>query len=198
MHYLLIIEGPDNIGKTTLAKAIQRILNIDDYDVQYKHFGAPVCTGEAAHREELHKLEDELKDLNTWSDKRYDRKTIKIFDRSSIDELVYGPIFRGCAISTTYKSRIEQLINSKKWKTKIIVFYANEQTYIKHNIKPKELEINAYQKRTLAQRISNKFIKILKEYPPEKTLFVNCNKYESFEERNSYIMEQVKKWFYEV
>lgn len=70
---LIIIEGPDKTGKTTLAKAIATRLGFD-----YKHFSAP--KGSPA---------------DEYIDFLLSLKRDTVCDRFHLGELVYGPMLRG-------------------------------------------------------------------------------------------------------
>lgn len=70
---LIIIEGADKTGKTTLAKAISK-----EFGYEYKHFGAPKGSPADEYMDFLLKL---------------DKPTV--CDRFHLGELVYGPMLRG-------------------------------------------------------------------------------------------------------
>lgn len=72
---LIVIEGPDKTGKTTLAKAIAEQLGFE-----YKHFSAPKGSPANEYIDFLLKL-----------------KRPTVCDRFHLGELVYGPMFRGKA-----------------------------------------------------------------------------------------------------
>lgn len=72
---LIVIEGPDKTGKTTLAKAIAEQLGYE-----YKHFSAPKGSPADEYIDFLLKL-----------------KRPTVCDRFHLGELVYGPMFRGKA-----------------------------------------------------------------------------------------------------
>lgn len=72
---LIVVEGPDKTGKTTLCKAIERELGF-----KYKHFSAP--KGSPA---------------DEYIDFLLDLKEPTVCDRFHLGELVYGPMFRGKA-----------------------------------------------------------------------------------------------------
>lgn len=72
---LIVIEGPDKTGKTTLAKAIAQQLGYE-----YKHFSAPKGSPADEYIDFLLAL-----------------KRPTVCDRFHLSELVYGPMFRGKA-----------------------------------------------------------------------------------------------------
>lgn len=90
---LIVIEGPDKTGKTTLAKAIAEQLGYE-----YKHFSAPKGSPADEYIDFLLKLR---------------RPTV--CDRFHLGELVYGPMFRGKAgITPLELVTIERLMRLKQ------------------------------------------------------------------------------------
>lgn len=73
---IIILEGPDGCGKTTLAKHLCKTFKLD-----YKHEGPP-STNKSAYDHYSDLLED-----------AHGKRVI--FDRFALGELVYGPILRG-------------------------------------------------------------------------------------------------------
>jgi hypothetical protein len=73
---IIVIEGPDGAGKTTLAKQLAR-----DFDLEYHHEGPPPPNRSA--------LDHYGKLLEDARGKRV------VFDRLALGERVYGPILRG-------------------------------------------------------------------------------------------------------
>lgn len=77
---LVLVEGPDGAGKTTLISQIVKSMFHDSVFV-----GSCGVPEESPMKEYLHKA------IEGW----YDRKDVVIFDRFHIGEQVYGPIMRG-------------------------------------------------------------------------------------------------------
>lgn len=76
MSHVIILEGPDGSGKTTLAKELCR------YGYEYAHEG-PTPTGEEPLRYYVRRL--------AWA---LDRSHPVVFDRFHLGAFVYGPILR--------------------------------------------------------------------------------------------------------
>lgn len=90
---LIVIEGPDKTGKTTLAKAIAKKLGYE-----YVHFSAPKGSPADEYIDFLLKL-----------------KKPTVCDRFHLGELVYGPMFRGKAgITPLELVTIERLMRLKQ------------------------------------------------------------------------------------
>lgn len=77
---IIIIEGPDGAGKTTLCQ--QLLTSIPGSEL--KHFGAPATKEEALN---YYKVYVDLL-------KYYDRSKVLIIDRCWYSDMVYGPIMR--------------------------------------------------------------------------------------------------------
>ena len=77
---IIILEGPDGSGKTTLAKTLAQVHNLE-----YHHEGPP-----PTHIPPLEYYGQLLEDAR-WRDSP---RSGTIFDRFALGQLVYGPIFR--------------------------------------------------------------------------------------------------------
>jgi len=78
MGRIVILEGPDGGGKTTLARQL-----VEQYGFYYKHEGPP-----APYRDNIAYY---LSILNEAIEALYNT----VFDRCWLGEMIYGPIFRG-------------------------------------------------------------------------------------------------------
>lgn len=83
---IIIVEGIDNVGKSTLTKALADVY--PNYNVMVIHSDAKTVFVE---------LVKTLKELDYMDYKRAetDKETIVVLDRSWKDEYVYGPLYRG-------------------------------------------------------------------------------------------------------
>ena len=84
MKRVIIIEGPDNIGKTTLANQLAK-----EFNGVVKHSAAQKKKGAAALDEQRKKLARTLAEVEEGDDPQ-----LEIWDRSIIGEAVYGPLYR--------------------------------------------------------------------------------------------------------
>jgi len=83
---VIIVEGIDNTGKTTLINRLTDIYK-SKYNVIYLHCGAcPYWIGFAEKLNELHDL-----DIMRYED---EKETLALIDRAWTGEYVYGPIYR--------------------------------------------------------------------------------------------------------
>ena len=181
MNHIIIIEGPDNIGKTNLAKQIQQTSKLP---CLYFHATAPITDNP---NEEMctkaYSFYNMLK--NTLEGNR-----LIIYDRSIYSELVYSK-FR--SYTPTYFDDINNKLSKlDNCKFLFISLYGNMDTVIKYNIHPKNDEKVTYQKCKMMEEISDSFNNIISGIPFGTKLFVNSNLYESFEKRNERILASIK------
>lgn len=179
---IICIEGPDNIGKSTLCEELSELYP----DAEQFHLGAPKKKGELALKEQLKTLDDVLERVDK-------NKSMEIWDRSIIGESVYGPIFRQYD-HKTYWHELKKAVRRLEDRMLLIVLYADELTYSKWNIKPKSDETLPYQKSTFAKRISEEFVNVATQLDLRNTLYINCNNYETMDARNAYIIRRIKRW----
>lgn len=98
---IVIVEGPDNSGKSTLIELLVKTYRaIKGQDPHVEHSPSKLVV-EGKHREWLQWIEDTL---NRESDSIYDRHSI-------ISEAVYGPILRDTDLlsTTRYLDRLKRL-----------------------------------------------------------------------------------------
>lgn len=195
MRYLVMIEGADNIGKTTCVNYLASYLeeHNPDMNVVTRHFGPPKSIN-------LHDQYVEQKKhlISTIKSLRYYSPGVYLWDRSIFGELVYS-IYRNYKID--YKPKLGELLNKidpKKVKILFVVFYADDRTFEKHKIKPKPDAKVKYQDQALAVEISRQFIEVSKfvsQFKCVDVLVVNTNNYKSLEERNEYVRFVMTQWF---
>ena len=84
---LIIIEGPDRVGKSTLIENIKS--NFTDRQFLYMHFGKPPVKNSLGYNMKLFN--------KMFMSMQYNAKhnIDTIYDRSHIGECVYGPLYRG-------------------------------------------------------------------------------------------------------
>lgn len=86
---IIIVEGPDGAGKTTL---IDKLLK-SSCGAVYHHFGAPASAEEAANYYQVYA--DTIKACTP--------DALHVFDRSWYSDMVYGPVMRGkCEMTQTH------------------------------------------------------------------------------------------------
>jgi len=184
MSYVIVLEGPDNIGKTTLAEAIEDFIDVKKRII-FKHWGPNKTKAEG--RKVMDKF---IAELRISSDK------IFICDRSPFGEFVYGKIFRDYDPFTYMEDMIDD-INRLKTKFLFISFYADENTYAKFDIAAKKDEEKEYQRQHQAAVVSCGFINLLhtlRDILNMTRVIINCNNYESFDVRNEYILRMVNRF----
>lgn len=92
-NLFLIVEGPDNSGKSTLIKKIKSYYS--DYTLQSLHFSSVKHKSLDDCINYNKKLYNMMFDMMIFSIK-YDKSGI-LMDRSHLGELVYGPLYRDYA-----------------------------------------------------------------------------------------------------
>lgn len=185
MKKVIILEGPDNIGKTTLAQDLSASINAE---INVRHFGPPKEKGEKALQEQLETLRRETTAIQHGNG-------IEIWDRSFIGEMVYGPMYR----TTQYAHSVyekEMLTVCKKLSQRIFVvcLFADLEWYKKMEIKPKKDEKTKYQMMSDAENIAIAFVNVVTRLPLQYRLLVNCHNYPTFDVRNIYIANRVRGW----
>jgi len=137
---MVIIEGPDNIGKTQLA------IKLATQNLEYYHFGA-------------NKSEKEGKKYNMdWAESVFKNPRDLILDRSFLGEFVYGPLFR--KYKPDYLRELMRTLE-KSYNIFIIILYAENDFYKRLNIKLKEDTEEDYASAHHAHNISRKFVELL-------------------------------------
>ena len=90
-NMFIVVDGPDNVGKSTLIKNLKDHFN--DITFHTLHYTNVKHSGSVELIEYSTKLYKEMFDLMFFVSTK--EKSGVICDRSHLDELVYGPIYRG-------------------------------------------------------------------------------------------------------
>lgn len=188
MKRVIILEGPDNIGKSYLATELLNELSTKYKDVKLRHFGPPTKKGQEILQEQLAVLEHEANEMH-----RHDH--IEIWDRSVIGEAVYGPLYRTDAYDgKEYWKELVEFCRAFQRKIMVIGFYADLPWYKQMRLRPKKDELKEYQGMAEAEKISIAFVNVITRLPVKQRLLVNCHNYASLDVRNSYITARIRTW----
>ena len=180
MNNVIILEGPDNIGKTALVHLIKNKY----YNAIVVHHGP-----NKTRKEGKQVFLDMIDTLSKCNNK------IFIFDRSPWGEFVYGKLFRNYN-PYTYWKEIVRKVNDLDTRFMFISLFADEYTYRKFEIPIKGDEKKRYQKTQYAERISLEFINLLnkcKDFIMTR-LIINCNNYDTLDNRNKYILSNINSF----
>lgn len=191
VRHAIVLEGPDNIGKSYLANTLKRELALIQNGKEPKivHCGPPVGTGKSAfiyQQKYLKSVVERVKD---------DTRDVEIWDRSVIGEDVYGPMYRtGQYDHDVYSQELKDSLQEVRTKLIVIAFYANLDFFKQFGIEKKEDETKKYQRMMEAPKIATRFIDVIARLGLKRTLYVNCANYASLDERNTYVISRVKTW----
>ena len=184
MNSVIILEGPDNIGKSTLSDAIKLYdWNIMKPSFITRHWGPN--KNKAEGKRVMNKFISNLRDVDNLT---------MVCDRSPFGEFVYGTRFRGYD-PWTYFANVVDDINRLNTRFLFISFYADEQTYEKFNLPSKKDEEKEHQRRHMSKEISEDFINLthrLRDIKQMDRLIINCNNYKTLDARNEYVLENVR------
>jgi uracil-DNA glycosylase family 4 len=189
MKRVIILEGPDNIGKSYLATALTNELIDAGYKhTKLRHFGPPAKKGQEILQEQLDVLSHEANEMH-----RHER--IEIWDRSVIGEAVYGPLYRaGAYDEKVYWDELVDFCRAFQRSIMVVALYTNLAWYKKMQVRPKNDELKEYQGMEAAENISTAFVNVVTKLPLKQRLLVNCKNYETMDIRNSYITARVRSW----
>lgn len=85
---VIILEGSDGSGKTTVAKNLESLYNSHGFNVEMWHYGP--------HSPDKTSVQEYLEPLIDWCEEQRDfAHKVLIIDRFHLGELVYGPVLRG-------------------------------------------------------------------------------------------------------
>ena len=182
MNHVIVFEGPDNLGKTTLINQLCETTQ----DVFCKfHFGAVKNITEAKKV-----MFTTLDDLAKVKNQRF------IFDRSPFGDMVYG--YYRKYDPYLYWDQVKLRMNKLDTKFLFIVFQADPLTYMQFNIEPKGDEKKKYQKRIESKIQSERFAimanKVVNDCENASAMLVDCNNYETLDDRNRIILRVIDRW----
>lgn len=186
MKKAIILEGPDNLGKTSLAKYLQNEFR-GAHDLAITHSGPP------PKGSGLDALAWSLKYLKHIAQDFRSGDGIEIWDRSIIGECVYGPMYREYD-HDKYWQALKQELLSMGGRLFNVVLYTNGDVYKTMNINRKFDEKEVYQTMGEAPKIAVRFVDTFTALGMKHTLYINCENYGSFDIRNRYIMKRVRAW----
>jgi len=186
MKRTIIIEGPDNTGKSHLATYLKN--QLASYHPTIRHFGSPVTKGSKVLQEQLHVLHMEMRGID-------DGSGLEIWDRSVIGECVYGPTYRaGQYNHAEYGVEMAYATKQRERQIFCIVIYTDGELFKRLNITSKKDETEKYQLQTEAANVGRLFVNVATNLRLKNTLFVNCANYATLDERNNYIARRVSAW----
>lgn len=183
MVYWIMIEGPDNIGKTRLISMLQNKKGIIS---EASHFGAPTSKNPQKEQKEL--AYDTLEYIKHQAKYYKGSNLLILHDRSIFGELVYSK-YRNYT-PTYFHDIIKKMNNINNLRVLMIILYADNSTYKKFSIKQKN-EVHHYENIDQSEQISIDFINKLHTLDGLKILTINSNNYDSFEQRNDTIIKYV-------
>ena len=186
MKKVIIIEGADNVGKTTLSKFLAEAFSL--FKPTIVHCGPPPGDGQSALKFQQQYLRRTMVEVKA-------EEGLEIWDRSIVGECVYGPLYRKYD-HQAYEDALTIALQEAGRFIFNIVIYTNGEVYDRLKVKRKGDEKEVYQLPTEAPRISARFVDVFSKLSLKYTLYVNCANYESFDERNGYIMKRVRAWLH--
>jgi len=187
MNNVIILEGPDNIGKSTLVNDIKLYDFNEKPEFVIKHWGPNKTKAEGRKVMDAFIRELRNKDNTTY-----------VCDRSPFGEFVYGQMFRTYDPWSYFESVVSD-INRLNTRFLFISFWADENTYDIFKLPKKDDEEKEYQHRHMSEKVSNAFIGLthrLRDITSMTRLIVNCNNYDSLDERNEYVLDNVRAFLF--
>lgn len=109
---LIILEGPDGAGKTSLAEAL-----VSD-DAPY---GVTKLIHTAQPTHQLGAYHEYLTELIVMHSRHRDADTLRVYDRFHLGELVYGPVFRGGSALSEREARLIDMLLDKMGAMRVIL-----------------------------------------------------------------------------
>jgi len=190
-NYLICIEGPDNIGKTTFTKDLLKQCNNLYTNISYIHFKGPT-------EKKINKIYQEQKDSIFFHTKllllndKSKNKSIIICDRSMFGELVYSK-FRNYTVDYLKELKVD-LLKLKNTIILFIVLYADQNTYEQFKLKNKKDTSFKYAFPKYAAYVSTLFINVskwLNKINCVHSLVINSSNFNSLDKRNDYLTTKI-------
>lgn len=181
----IIIEGPDNVGKSTfIANELSKYLATKDYyTTVIDHIGGPKTNNP---KEEMKKLAyDYIKHMTPIN--LFTNNSVLVNDRSIFGELVYS-MYRH--YQPDYMKDIVKLISAHNIEVLFVLIYADKDTYKKFDI-PNKKEVKEYESNDQSRLISSKFIEEIHKLALGRVVVINSNNYDSLNQRNLYLLKHI-------
>lgn len=187
MIYWVIVEGPDNIGKTTLCNDLLSRLKQRGAEVAYAHFGAPKAkTKKAQIAEQKLEASNVVKAIENLSRLYRHKDIVLLHDRSIFGELVYCK-YRN--YEADYSDMIERLHAIPNLQTIMFSMYGDATTISKFSLSAKTDNASKYAKMSKMESISIGFIDKLHAIDYGRVVVINSNNYDSFDDRNNHVWD---------
>jgi uracil-DNA glycosylase family 4 len=180
MNQVIAVMGADNIGKTYFVDDM-----MDKYPRAITHHWGAVKNKFEGKRNMVSVLDG----VEKHSDKLY------LFDRFPLGDFVYGPVFRDYDAYSYFDEIYKKLEKMKNTRMLLIFLYADVSTYDKFGFKQKGDEKKRYQKRGWSEKISVEFFKLANKLygiSHVSRILINCNNYDSLDDRNRYIEKHIE------
>jgi thymidylate kinase len=189
MNLNVIVEGPDNVGKTTIIKNIKNhyvditFHTLHYSDIKQKNIESTIDYNKKMYTEMFKIMIHQSKFKNTGI----------ICDRSHLGEMVYGPIYRN--YSGDYVLEIEKKFNNYDifWNTILLITcYDDPKNLIARddglsfstNLKKKTIEIDNFLNAHKKSNIKNKLLLNIKNNNANSIKSIVINKIGTIKENN--------------
>ena len=193
MLYWFIVEGPDNIGKTTMIDGIASKLSKAGIDVRVEHFGAP--KGKTKADKIMYAMDEATSTAHTiraLANEAFSQDIVLIHDRSIFGELVYSK-YRG--YGAEHLNEVVMTLSSiNHLRTTFIILYGNANDAKRVGVGFKDDCNEDYAQRDEMQSVSDEFVRRIHalDYPAARKLVFNLANYASLDERNTYVYAHVR------
>lgn len=194
MLYWFIVEGPDNIGKTTMInQLVVKLTDAGHKDIIVQHFGAPKGKTKADKIAYAKKeASDTISAVRKMANEAFHKSVVLIHDRSMFGELVYSE-YRGYA-AEHLDDAVSKLRRINYLDTTFIMLYGKAIDAQIKGIKFKEDSSEDYAHNNEMENVSCAFIEKIHalDFPEARKLVFNVANYASLDERNSYVYAHIR------